>query len=170
MGKSDGMSRLEADLKQKEDAIEKLKGEAKEYKATLMSCKDKLQESQKAIESNQRVIAYLNKQLNDNQMGGNMFASQQQQPLQQTTSAMNVTRSKYTSPYLNKMVPSTSAVPMSSSLSMSRDTTNNSKSSIVGGGGGQGMSGLSGLGTTISPILRNRTENRPTPPSSYFPQ
>merc|ERR1712008_87629 len=121
----------------------------------------------KAIESNQRVIAYLNKQLNDNQMGGNMFASQQQ-PLQQTTSAMNVTRSKYTSPYLNKMVPSTSAVPMSSSLSMSRDTTNNSKSSIVGGG--QGMSGLSGLDTTISPILRNRTENRPTPPSSYFPQ
>merc|ERR1712129_557631 len=167
--KSDGMSRLEADLKQKEDAIEKLKGEAKEYKSTLISCKDKLQESQKAIESNQRVIAYLNKQLNDNQMGGNMFASQQQ-PLQQTTSAMNVTRSKYTSPYLNKMVPTTSAVPMSSSLSMSRDTTNNSKSSIVGGGGGQGMSGLSGLGTTISPILRNRTENRPTPPSSYFPQ
>merc|ERR1712204_98102 len=104
-----------------------------------------------------------NKQLNDNQMGGNMFASQQQ-PLQQTTSAMNVTRSKYTSPYLNKMVPTTSAVPMSSSLSMSRDTTNNNKSSIVGGGvgGGQGMSGLSGLGTTISPILRNRTENRPT--------
>merc|ERR1712129_266832 len=103
--------------------------------------------------------------------GGNMFASQQQ-PLQQTTSAMNVTRSKYTSPYLNKMVPTTSAVPMSSSLSMSRDTTNNNKSSIVGGGvgGGQGMPGLSGLGTTISPILRNRTENRPTPPSSYFPQ
>merc|ERR1719229_59341 len=39
--KSDGMSRMENELKLKCDEIEKLKSDAKEYKQTLMSCKDK---------------------------------------------------------------------------------------------------------------------------------
>merc|ERR1719291_761381 len=42
--KSDGMSRLEVVLKDKDAEIDKLKSEAKEYKNTLISCKDKLGE------------------------------------------------------------------------------------------------------------------------------
>ena len=151
--KSDGMNRLEVELKEKESKIEKLQSEAKEYKNTLISCKQKLQESQKAIESNQRVIAYLNKQLNDNQMSNNIFSSNL---TPSPYSQQNMSRSKYTSPYLSKMGQTTAP------LSTSRDSNNN-KSKI-------GISGLSGLGTAVSPILNNRNENRLTPPSSYFPQ
>merc|ERR1712157_542617 len=45
--KSDGMNRMEENLKQRDAKIEKLQSEAKEYKNTLISCKNKLQESQK---------------------------------------------------------------------------------------------------------------------------
>merc|ERR1719361_470471 len=137
--KSDGMSRLEENLKEKEAKIEKLQSEAKEYKNTLISCKNKLQESQKAIESNQRVIAYLNKQLNDNQMGGNMFSSNltpsPYSGLSQQRTDLNVSRSKYTSPYLSKMGGGTSGV-IQAPLNASRDSD---RSKI-------GMTGLSGMG------------------------
>merc|ERR1712241_792007 len=159
--KSDGMSRLENELKEKEEAIAKFRAEAKEYKNTLISCKEKLQESQKAIESNQRGIAYLNKQLNDNQMGNNMFGSNLTTP--SPYSAQNLSRTKYTSPYLTKIGQKTTAMStMTAPLSTSRDSNNNN----------MGISRLSGLGTAMSPILNNKNNenDRPTPPSSYFPQ
>merc|ERR1712154_479954 len=158
--KSDGMNRLEEALKEKDAEIEKLKSEQKEYKKTLISCKEKLGESQKAIESNQRVIAYLNKQLNDNQMGNNMFGvGSKFDTTPSPYSAQNLSRTKYTSPYLTKTKMSSA---MTAPLSTSRDSNNNN----------MGISRLSGLGTAMSPILNNKNNenNRPTPPSSYFPQ
>merc|ERR1712228_964299 len=153
--KSDGMNRLTASNTKQNEEIERLKKEAKEYKNTLLSCKEKLQESQKAIESNQRVIAYLNKQLNDNQMSNNIFSHQSST----MTSAAAAATNKYTSPYLTKIGQQTAPI----STLRDRDNANMS-----------GHGPLSGLGTTISPILNNnnsnRRDNRPTPPSSYFPQ
>eukprot|EP00483_Globobulimina_turgida_P002009 UN02011 len=106
---NDDMHKLKEEIKSKTEMVNKYKTDVQELKNTLIGCKEKLQESQKAIESNQRVIAYLNKQLNDNQMNNNIFSSNNQllagmTPSPYSNKAMsNNMASKYQSPYLSKM-------------------------------------------------------------------
>eukprot|EP01083_Nonionella_stella_P014118 39717_1 len=90
--KSNDMNRLNGQMHKKDEMIEKYKAECTELKNTLRACKDKLQESQKAIESNQRVISYLNKQLNENQMNQNIFSSTSAAAQNQYQSPFNMNR------------------------------------------------------------------------------
>ena len=102
---NDDLNRLNKTINNKDDEIQKYQKENKELKLTLRACKDKLQQTQKAIESNQRVISYLNKQLNDNQLNHNIFSTSStttnKNPLHLASMTPSPFNKKYQSPYLN---------------------------------------------------------------------
>merc|ERR1712244_117233 len=130
--------------------LEKYKNDQKELKKTLRACNEKLVESQKAIESNQRVISYLNKQLNDSAMNNNIFSKQYGLGTAQHSTPSSL---QYQSPYLNKISPINPITPnigMGAAVSPILNSNNNNNALPV--------------------ISSNINSKKTSPPSSYFPQ